>query len=865
MNILEHLSPKLAQPENHYFRGDFASNPLSPDEMYEGFLAWISSRGMELYPAQDEAVLELAQGNNVILATPTGSGKSTVAVAAHYVGLATGQRSYYTAPIKALVSEKFFDLVAIFGAENVGMITGDSSINADAPIICCTAEILANVVLREGENADLCQVIMDEFHFYSDPQRGWAWQAPLLDLPQAQFLLMSATLGDTTRFEREMTELTGRTSTLVTNAERPIPLHFYYSNNTVQETVEELVSTRQTPVYIVHFSQLQAIDAAQALMSVNIASKEDKERINELLADFRFMPGFGKTLQRLVKNGIGVHHAGMLPKYRRLVEQLAQAGLLKVICGTDTLGVGINVPIRTVLITALSKFDGERTRRLKAREFHQIAGRAGRAGFDTAGTVVVQAPEHDIENARLEAKAREKFAGDEKKMAQSLRGKKKKPPQGFVAWSEKTFDQLVEASPEPLTSSFGVSHSMLLNILQREGDPFTAARKFLENNHEPRIKQRQLMRKALGIYRELLAGGVVERLDEPDEYGARVRLTVDLQENFALNQPLSPFALASFSLLDTESETYALDAVSIIEATLEKPRQVLMMQEKKAKSEALAEFKAEGMDYNERMNELDKITYPKPLEDLLEQAFETYSSSAAWVREFELSPKSVVRDMYERAMGFGEYVQYYSLDRSEGILLRYLSDAYKALRQTVPVSALNDDLTDIIEWLGEVIRQTDSSLVDEWEKLAAGEDYQPKEETLEELVAEKAPSVTDNPRAFKVMVRNAMFRRVELFADERDKILGSMDEEYGWDADRWADAMDDYFDEYDDIYTDADARGPQLLSIDDDVTEHPGIWKVRQILSDPDDNHDWAFTAEIDLVASDAAGTPVVRMLSVGN
>lgn len=865
MNILEHLSPKLAQPENHYFRGDFASNPLSPDEMYEGFLAWISSRGMELYPAQDEAVLELAQGNNVILATPTGSGKSTVAVAAHYVGLATGQRSYYTAPIKALVSEKFFDLVAIFGAENVGMITGDSSINADAPIICCTAEILANVVLREGENADLCQVIMDEFHFYSDPQRGWAWQVPLLDLPQAQFLLMSATLGDTTRFEREMTELTGRTSTLVTNAERPIPLHFYYSNSTVQETVEELVSTRQTPVYIVHFSQLQAIDAAQALMSVNIASKEDKERIHELLADFRFMPGFGKTLQRLVKNGIGVHHAGMLPKYRRLVEQLAQAGLLKVICGTDTLGVGINVPIRTVLITALSKFDGERTRRLKAREFHQIAGRAGRAGFDTAGTVVVQAPEHDIENARLEAKARKKFAGDEKKMAQSLRGKKKKPPQGFVAWSEKTFDQLVEASPEPLTSSFGVSHSMLLNILQREGDPFTAARKFLENNHEPRIKQRQLMRKALGIYRELLAGGVVERLDEPDEYGARVRLTVDLQENFALNQPLSPFALASFSLLDTESETYALDAVSIIEATLEKPRQVLMMQEKKAKSEALAEFKAEGMDYNERMNELDKITYPKPLEDLLEQAFETYSSSAAWVREFELSPKSVVRDMYERAMGFGEYVQYYSLDRSEGILLRYLSDAYKALRQTVPVSALNDDLTDIIEWLGEVIRQTDSSLVDEWEKLAAGEDYQPKEETLEELVAEKAPSVTDNPRAFKVMVRNAMFRRVELFADERDKILGSMDEEYGWDADRWADAMDDYFDEYDDIYTDADARGPQLLSIDDDVTEHPGIWKVRQILSDPDDNHDWAFTAEIDLVASDAAGTPVVRMLSVGN
>lgn len=866
-NILEHLSPKLADSVNHpYYRGDFASNPLTGDEIYEAFLEWIASRDMELYPAQDEAVLEIAQGNNVILATPTGSGKSTVAVAAHFTGLAQGQRSYYTAPIKALVSEKFFDLVEIFGAANVGMVTGDSSINADAPIICCTAEILANIVLREGENADLCQVVMDEFHFYSDHQRGWAWQTPLLDLPQAQFLLMSATLGDTSRFEREMTELTGRSSALVTSETRPIPLHYYYSRDTVLETVEELVSTKQTPIYIVHFSQLQAIDTAQALMSVNIATKEDKERINELLANFRFSAGFGKTLARLVKNGIGVHHAGMLPKYRRLVEQLAQAGLLKVICGTDTLGVGINVPIRTVLITALSKFDGERTRRLKSREFHQIAGRAGRAGFDTAGTVVVQAPEHDIENERLEKKAHEKFKGDAKKMAQSLRGKKKKPPQGFVAWSEKTFDQLVEAQPEPLTSSFQVSHSMLLNILQRQGDPFAAANKLLSINHEPPTRQRALKLKALGIYRELLAGGVIEKLDEPNEFGSRVQLTVDLQENFALNQPLSPFALASLSLLDQESETYALDAVSIIEATLEKPRQVLMMQEKKAKSEALAEMKAEGMDYNERMNELDKITYPKPLEDLLEQAFETYRKGAPWMAEFDIEPKSVVRDMYERAMGFGDYVNYYSLDRSEGILLRYLSDAYKALKQTVPLSALTDELTDIIEWLGEVIRQTDSSLVDEWEQMlhAGDEDFVPQQETLENLVAEKAPAVTDNPRAFKVMVRNALFRRVELFADERDKVLGDLDGDSGWDADRWADAMDDYFDEYDDIYTDAEARNPHLLSIDDNVKDHPGIWKVRQTFSDPDTNNDFGITATVDLAASDEAGEPVVQIEAVG-
>ena len=392
MSILNFLSPGLGENPGDYNRRDFKGNPITAEEIYEAFTEWISTRGMTLYPAQDEAVLSIAAGHNVVLATPTGSGKSTVAVAAHFTGLATGQRSYYTAPIKALVSEKFFDLINIFGAENVGMITGDSAINTEAPIICCTAEILANIALREGKDADLCQVIMDEFHFYSDPQRGWAWQLPLLELPQAQFLLMSATLGDTTRFQEEMTALTGRASDLVAHSERPIPLHFYYSATPVQETVQELVQTKQTPVYIVHFSQKAALEQANALLSVAIASKEDKERISELIAKFRFGPGFGKALNKLVRAGIGIHHAGMLPKYRRLVEQLAQEGLLKVICGTDTLGVGINVPIRTVLITALSKFDGARSRRLRAREFHQIAGRAGRAGFDTAGTVVVQAP-----------------------------------------------------------------------------------------------------------------------------------------------------------------------------------------------------------------------------------------------------------------------------------------------------------------------------------------------------------------------------------------------------------------------------------------------------------------------------------------
>ncbi|SDJ39633.1 Helicase conserved C-terminal domain-containing protein [Arthrobacter cupressi] len=824
-----------------------------PDDIYTRFVEWTEGRGLRLYPAQDEAIMELSAGGNVILATPTGSGKSHVAIAAHFAAMARGARSYYTAPIKALVSEKFFALCDIFGAENVGMITGDSGVNQDAPIICCTAEILANIALREGSAADLGAVIMDEFHFYADPQRGWAWQVPLLELPQAQFLLMSATLGDVSRFESGLTELTGQPTATVSSAERPIPLHYYYQETPVHETLEELLETRQVPVYVVHFSQLEAIERAQNLMSINMCTREEKDRIAELIAGFRFAAGFGKTLNRLVRHGIGVHHAGMLPKYRRLVEQLAQAGLLKVICGTDTLGVGINVPIRTVLLTALSKYDGVRTRLLNSREFHQIAGRAGRAGYDTAGTVVVQAPEHVVENAKAMAKATAKFGNDQKKLRQVV---KKRPPEGFVSWGQPTFNKLVESVPDPLSSSFTITHAMVLNLMERPGDPFVAARRLLSENHETRPAQLKLMKKALGICRELLAAGVVERVpeEEQEQEGRSLRLTVHLQPNFALNQPLSPFALAALELLDPESPSYALDVVSVIEATLEKPRQILSAQEKKARGEAVAAMKADGVEYEQRMAMLESVSYPKPLAGILGDAFEVYRRAAPWVGDFELAPKSVIRDMYERAMNFGEFVQFYGLARSEGIVLRYLADGFRALRQTVPQDALRDDLEDLIAWLGELVRQVDSSLLDEWEELTSG-----AAPTPHDAPPPPPPALTSNIRAFRVMVRNEMFRRVELFAAEDSDALGELDAGSGWDAARWEEALDDYFDEHDDIGDGPDARGPGLLII----TEEPGLWRVRQIFDDPAGNHDWGISAEVDLAASDESGTAVVTVTGV--
>ncbi|MBG0562227.1 DEAD/DEAH box helicase [Actinoplanes aureus] len=814
-----------------------------PDAVFDAFQAWVAEQGLTLYAHQEEALIEIATGANVILNTPTGSGKSLVATGAHFAALASDRTTFYTAPIKALVSEKFFALCAIFGAHNVGMLTGDASVNADAPIVCCTAEILANLALREGADADVGQVVMDEFHFYAEPDRGWAWQVPLIELPQAQFILMSATLGDTTRFVDDLTKRTGRATAVVSSVERPVPLLFEYAMTPLHETIEELLSTKQAPVYIVHFTQAAALERAQSLMSINMCTREEKDRIAAAIGNFRFTAGFGRTLSRLVRHGIGVHHAGMLPKYRRLVETLAQAGLLKVICGTDTLGVGINVPIRTVLFTGLSKYDGVKTRLLKAREFHQIAGRAGRAGYDTIGTVIVQAPEHVIDNER----ALKKAGDDPKKRRKVVR---KKPPEGTIGWGRPTFDRLVDAEPEPLTSSFHVSHAMLLNVMNRGGDPYLALRHLLTENHEERPSQRRLIRRTVAIARALIAGGVIERTES-----GTYRLVEDLQLDFALNQALSPFALASLELLDKESPEYPLDVVSVIESTLEDPRQVVSAQRQKARGEAVNAMKAEGIEYEERMQLLEDVTWPQPLKELLDAAYETYRQGHPWVADYELKPKSVVRDMYERAMTFTEYVSFYGLSRSEGLVLRYLADAYRALRQTVPEDARTEELTDLIEWLGELVRQVDSSLLDEWARL-----QNPGAEIEEVRLDDKPPAVTRNTRAFRVLVRNAMFRRVELAALRRWDLLGEMDAESGWTADRWQKAIQEYYDEYDSLGTGPSARGPAFLHIEQGAT----AWTVRQVFEDPEGDHDWGIEATVDLAESDEAGTAAITVTAVG-
>ncbi len=826
---------------------------IDPEDALELFLGWVESRGITLWDHQEEALLDIASGDHVILGTPTGSGKSMVALGMCFISICTDRRAYYTAPIKALVSEKFFNLVELFGRENVGMITGDVTLNPDAPVICCTAEILANQALREGANADVGCVAMDEFHYYGDRDRGWAWQVPLLTLPHAQFLLMSATLGDTTDIAASLERMTERPVDTIANAPRPVPLTYRYVDTALEQTVKIALDAGEAPLYIVHFSQEAAVKSASALASFGVSSKEQRTRIKEAIAGTRFTTTFGKTLRRLLLTGVGVHHAGMLPRYRLLVEKLAQQGLLPVICGTDTLGVGINVPIHTVILTALSKFDGRRMRHLNAREFHQIAGRAGRAGFDTEGVVIAEATEYDIENARALAKA----GGDPKK---ARKIKTKQPPKGFVGWKQATFQKLIEAEPEKLRPRMRVSHSMVLAEVEQGGDAFARVHQLIADSAQPDDEKLRLDTRANEVFATLMDAGVVVR-DVAEDGTTTYSATVDLPEDFTLDQPLSPFLLAALELLDPQSETYALDLISMVESTLEDPPQILRALERQARDVAMAQMKADGVEYDERIERIQDVTYPKPLEELLSAAFERYCEKVPWARDYELSCKSILRDMVETASDFKGYVQRCGIARSEGLLLRYLSDAYRVLSRTVPEDKLDDRLRDIVAWLGLVVRTVDSSLVDEWSAAGTAAPDAPAAPT-------DAHEVVHDRRGLTLLVRNALFSRVRLAAVGDTERLGAIDADWGWRQARWSQALDAYREAHDDILLDADARSSAFLSIDesDEKGDSHGrhVWHVRQMFHDPDDDRDFGISADVDLDATQEEGEAVFSRYQVG-
>ncbi|MDY2788871.1 MAG: glucose PTS transporter subunit IIA [Atopobium sp.] len=826
---------------------------IPADQALDLYLDWIAEQNIEPWNHQLESLLNIAAGNHVILGTPTGSGKSLVALGMCFIAVCTDRRAYYTAPIKALVSEKFFALCDVLGKDNVGMITGDVVINAEAPIICCTAEILAQDALRFGKTADIGCVVMDEFHYYGDPDRGWAWQVPLLTLPHTQFLLMSATLGDVSALAQSLTKHTGRTVEAILDAPRPVPLSYEFVETPLEATVELALRDGDAPIYIVHFSQEAAVKSAQALASYGVSTKEQREQLKDALKGARFTTAFGKTLKRLLLTGVGVHHAGMLPRYRLLVERLAQQGLLPVICGTDTLGVGINVPIHTVLLTQLTKYDGRRMRRLNAREFHQIAGRAGRSGFDTEGRVIAQANEYDIERARALLKA----AGDPKKIRKI---KTKTAPQDFVSWNNQTFDHLIAATPEPLQPRLKITNSMVLAQVEQGGDAWTRLHTLVTESAQSDGQKAELSRHIDEVLATLLDAQVISR-DVPANTAlgpANYTLEADLPDNFLLTQPLSPFMLAALELLNPEDPHYDLDLISMVEATLDNPSQILYAQEKEARSKALAAMKAEGIDYDERLERAQEVTYPKPLEDLLNQAFASYCEQVPWAADYVLAPKSVLREMVESASDFKTYISYYKLSRSEGTLLRYLSDAYRTLAHTIPKHFISKRLDDIISWLSLVVRTTDSSLLDEWSHDASSD----------QGTNLAAPGTTDavvaDRRGTTLLVRNALFARVRLAAFGHTDKLGELDADWGWREAVWQHALDAYFEVYADILLDADARSAAFVQIDESDEKSMHVWHVHQIFSDPEADHAFGIWADVDLDATQEEGSPVFTNYRVG-
>jgi superfamily II RNA helicase len=861
--MLAHLVNLFELIKKHFANTEEATS----ERLLEVFMDYTMELNLELYPAQEEGILELFDDNNVILNTPTGSGKSLVAMALHFKSLAQGRKSVYTSPIKALVNEKFLDLCSRFGADQVGLMTGDATVNRKAPILCCTAEILANIALHEGEKAEVHDIIIDEFHYYSDRDRGGAWQTPLLTLSQSRFLLMSATMGNVEFFVNALTSLTGVTTSLVQSFDRPVPLEFSYEEIPMEQVVENLVEDNKAPVYIVHFTQMEAAQNAQNFTSINVCTKEEKKQIAELLKEVRFTSPYGKDIKKYLRHGIGIHHAGLLPKYRILVERMAQKGLLKLICGTDTLGVGVNVPIRTVLLTRLCKYDGQKTGILTVRDFHQICGRAGRKGFDDKGWVISMAPDHVIENLKMERKA----ADNPKKKKKFV---KKQPPQkGYVPWDKKTFERLIQATPEPLTSRFQMTHGTLLNVLSRPGDGCAVLRKLIRDCHETDASKRALRRRAWQLFRSLLDRGIIEWVKPEENQGAHVRVNMDLQEDFSLNQILALYMIDTLPVLDKESPTYVLDLITLAESILEDPIHVLRKQLDKVKDRKMAEWKAEGMEYDQRMEELEKLEYPKPNREFIYETFNQFAKTHPWVGEENIRPKSVAREMVESFLSFDDYIRSYSLQRVEGVLLRYVTEVYKVMTQTIPDEFNTPEVREAILFLELMIRQTDSSLLDEWEKMRDPQAFAKKKEietdTKEnsEANAQADENYLDpirNRKAFEVVLRNQVFSIVRLLAmdhlDEAGQRLAEFanQENVEWPSPRLEDTLASYFEEYDQIRLDADARNPKWIQIND---ESQNTWKVRQTLLDPEDHADWALSFEIDIPTSKKESRPVMRLV----
>jgi hypothetical protein len=324
----------------------------------------------------------------------------------------------------------------------------------------------------------------------------------------------------------------------------------------------------------------------------------------------------------------------------------------------------------------------------------------------------------------------------------------------------------------------------------------------------------------------------------------------DERSALRFSAPLMPFAIEVIASFDHDEPAYVLDVVSVVEAVLDDPRQILYAQQNAAKGAEVARLKAEGVEYEERMERLESITWPMPLRELLEECLQPYRARHPWVADGP-SPKSILREMLESGDTFASFIRRYRLDRSEGLLLRYLTDAWRTLDRSLPDDVYNDTLEDIVEWLGALIRATDATLLDEWALLAG--------KPVHDHQAPEALTTLDTgpPPAWRTAVRTAMFGWVELLARRSYNVLA---ERSGWEHWRLRDAMAPYWNEYDAIGIDADARSAAFFRLE----ESPERWTIHQTLTDPNGDGEWRIVASVDLEEAMADGAPTLQMVQLG-
>ena len=811
-----------------------------PDELEFAFLSACEDMNLEPYAAQEEGFEHICHGRSVLLCTPTGSGKSLVALCAHFVAMAKGQQSVYTAPTKALVNEKFFQLCGHFGSRNVGLITGDGAVNRDAPVLCCTAEIVANMALKQGADTPFSWVVMDEFHYMGDRARGMAWLVPLLELRGARFLMMSATIGGREELRARIEEQTGVQTALVESTRRPVPLKFTWRETPILDSIAEAETQGITPAYVVCFSKRAAWDLA-VLLAQRTSGGDRRKEIREVLdgRQVRFAGSSGKELRRCLIQGVAPHHGGMLPRYRRLVEQMVVQGYVSVVCGTDTLGVGVNMPIRAVLFTQLYKYDGSNSRHLQAREFLQIAGRAGRKGFDDVGHVWAQAPEHLMVN-RLE-RAKAQAAGKLKKY------RAKPPPREFRGWGEEHFTGIRKRRPGPLRVPFRITAELILSVLGRPDADVETLREFVA---KAKLSD-TLTEQARSDIDELIEQLQPDHLQPTEADGVTRWTVVGAQDGRSMERALGRFLGDALVYLDAADPEFPLRVLSLVECILDDPRAILdaqMRAERDRLYGALRRARREDPEAEARLEqEIEELTHVQPEKDFIDVRWMRWAETNPWYRSSPPRPKSVLRALFESGAVFDEYVSEFGLVNEEGRLLYYLSDAFRVLTREVPQWVAQDErIADIIEWLDLLVHTVDSSLVHEWER------FEDPDAVAVVLASEPPPppDITTRPAAFRRLVRNAAFRWLQDLARQ------SMPSPAEVPVAEVREAMTAYFAEHDWLPLGMDARGPQYFFFEGDV--------VRQTLADPADDRDWIAEGRVEWEASRAEGRAVLVLTALG-